>query len=122
MKTEHDRFKKRLSSILKGTTSSSLASNKEELVLHIRQAGEKESVELGDFAVNEFRATSKTLNTYKKKRKGGFRAANTALQDSLVAVSRFAAAYSNILDAVSSASGPYAQVGYQTMTILLIVS
>lgn len=119
--TEHERFKKRLSRTLKGPLSS-LASNREELVQHIRKAGEKESIELGDLAVNEFRASSDTLQTYKDKRKGGFRAANTALQDGLFAVSRFAAAYSSILDAVSSASGPYAQVGYQTMTVLLIVS
>lgn len=43
-------------------------------------------------------------------------------QRGLYAVSRFAAAYSSILDAVSSASGPYAEIGWQTMSILLIVS
>ncbi|PSS00674.1 hypothetical protein BD289DRAFT_18922 [Coniella lustricola] len=36
-------------------------------------------------------------------------------------MARFAGAYSSILDAVTSAAGPYAQVGWQTISALLIV-
>lgn len=119
---DHERFKQKFSRFLKGSERLKLATNKEQFEQNLRVLGEDDSPELGQVAVDEFRIAAGTLLSYQQKRTHGFRGANRALQDSLVAVSRFVAAYSSILDAVSQAAGPYATVGYQTMTILLIVS
>lgn len=122
VKKDHELFKNRIQRSLKGSKRFNLASSKEEFEKCLRKMGEDDSPELGQRAVDEFRLAADTLQSYEQKRTHGLRGANRALQESLFAVSRFVAAYSSILDAVSQAAGPYAQVGYQTMTILLIVS
>lgn len=122
VQNDHELFKKRIQRVLKGSKRRELASSKEEFENYLREMGEDDSPELGQRAVDEFRIAAGTLMSYQQKRTHGIRGANTALQESLLAVSRFVAAYSSILDAVSQTAGPYAQVGYQTMTILLIVS
>lgn len=122
MSKEHERFRERLSRVLKG--SFSLASNKQELEQCIRRIGEQSggSIKLGERAANEFNIAAERRETFKRQREDGLRGANAVLQESLFAISRFAAAYSSTLEAVSRASGPYGEIGYQTMTILLIVS
>lgn len=123
VKKDHELFKSRIQRSLKVSRRRlDLASSKEEFESCLRKIGEDDSPELGQRAVDEFRIAAGTLLSYEQKRTHGLRGANRALQESLFAVSRFAAAYSNILDAISQSAGPYAQVGYQTMTILLIVS
>lgn len=122
VKKDHELFKQKILRSLKGSKRLELASNKEQFEKNLRELGEDDSPELGQLAVEQFRNATGTLLSYQQKRTHGLRGANMALQDSLFAVSRFVAAYSSILDAVSQAAGPYAQVGYQTMTILLIVS
>lgn len=119
---DHELFKTRIQRSLKGSKRLDLASSKEEFENYLRKLGEDDSPELGQRAVEEFRIAAGTLLSHQQKRTHGLRGANSALQESLLAISRFVAAYSSILDAVSQAAGPYAQVGYQTMTILLIVS
>lgn len=115
---EHEKFQKHLSPVLKGSLK--LASNKNELQQRIQNVGDK--MGLGELAAAAFSDASERLETFKLKRTSGMQGANKVLQDSLFAVARFAAAYSNILEAVSSAAGPYTEIGYQTMTIVLIVS
>lgn len=122
VKKDHELFKTRIRRSLKGSKRLDLASSKDEFEKCLRKMGEDDSPELGQRAVEEFRIAAGTLLSYQQKRTHGMRRVNKALQESLFAVSRFVAAYSSILDAVSQAAGPYAQVGYQTMTILLIVS
>ncbi|KAL1852363.1 hypothetical protein Daus18300_012258 [Diaporthe australafricana] len=118
---EHEKFKKRLSHVLKGSLG--LARNKKELKQCFQKAGEQQgdSVELGKLAAAEFSDATGRLEMFKQSRTRGIRGANATLQDSLFAVARFAAAYSNVLEAVSKTAGPYTEIGYQTMTVLLIV-
>lgn len=122
LKSEHERFQKRLSRVLKGSLG--LASNKQELEQYIRKAGQQPggSVKLGELAAAEFSGATEGRETFKRERTSGIKGASATFQESLFAVSRFAAAYSSILEAASKTSGPYAEIGYQTMTILLIVS
>lgn len=122
LRREHERFCRRLSRTLKG--SFGLAKNRKELEQCIRKAGEQSggSVDISELAVAEFNGAADRLETFKEQRTRGILGANESFQRSVVAVSRFAAAYSNILEAVSKASGPYTEIGYQTVTVLLIVS
>lgn len=122
MNREHQRFRKRLSHVLKG--SPKLASNKKELEQRIREIGDHSggSNAIGERAVAEFNHAAERQESFQQQGEGGSRRANAVFQESLFAISRFAAAYSSILEAVSKASGPYGEIGYQTMTILLIVS
>lgn len=119
---EHKDFKNRVRKYLKLPDRAELASSKDDFEKCLREIGKEESPELGQLAIDEFRAAAGTFTTYEEKNRRGLRRANTALQESLCAVSRFVAAYSSIVDAVSKTAGPYAEVGYQTMTVLLIVS
>lgn len=120
MQDAHNNFKKQISRFVKGR--SELASTKRELLAQLQDVGGEESRGLGERAVKHFEDACETRDIHIQERQHGLRGAGQALNDSLFVVSRFAAAYSDILDAVTSAAGPYAQVGWQTMSILLIVS
>lgn len=123
MVRDHKTFKKRLGRFLRQENRDvQIASTKEELLKHIRDAGEGHSPSLGDLAAKHFEVASKSQDVYKQQRESGIRGAGAMFQRVLYAFAQFAASYSSILDAVSSAAGPYGQVGYQTLSILLLVS
>ena len=120
---DHQQFKKRLGRFLRrGNRDVPIASTKEELVKLIRYTGAEHSLKLGDLAAEQFEAASKSQDVYKQQRESGIREAGAMFQKGLYAFAQFAASCSSIVEAVSSAAGPYGQVGYQTLSILLIVS
>jgi hypothetical protein len=93
-----------------------------ELEKQIRDVESQRSMSIRGQAVEGFKAASESRESYQQQRKGGRRKVGAVIQHSLNSLSHVIASFSNIVETVASAGGPYGQVGYQTLSILLIVS
>lgn len=117
---EHEAFKKRaLVSLGIKKQALSLASSKEDLD---RRISELLSGKPTSEATQELDIATKAHDGYEKDRQNGGKKIAKDIQSRLNAFSQFLSAYAGIADAVSSAGGPYSQVGFQTLSILLVVS
>ena len=97
----------------------SLASSKDDLDSQISEIlGGKPTSEV----TQEIDIATKAHDGYQKERQDGGKKVAKDIQTRLNAFSQFLGAYAGIADAVSSAGGPYSQIGFQTLSILLIVS
>ncbi|KAH7305306.1 hypothetical protein B0I35DRAFT_444320 [Stachybotrys elegans] len=119
LQKEHGQFVQHFSKILK--RKHELASTKAELLQRIQQVGANDSPGLGHVAAKQFESACEMKLIHAEQRTSGIGVISTNFQDSFCAVARFAAAYSSILDLVSSAAGPYTSIGYQTISILFKV-
>jgi hypothetical protein len=97
-----------------------LASTKEELNRQIEEVQDGLSPRL--VAQENLDEASKSHDVYTENRKHGAKKVGRWAQEFAIGFSAFVSAYSGIVDAVKTAGGPYGEVAYQTLSILLIVS
>ncbi|KAI1873284.1 uncharacterized protein JN550_003537 [Neoarthrinium moseri] len=120
--SEHTRFTSQVGNGLPRNISGSLvASTKEELRQQYEHFAPQEVSTSSTTAINEFKNVSDSISTYQNRRQIGMRAVGAGLQRGMNDLSVVIAKFSSIVDAVAGAGGPYGQVGYQTLSILLIV-
>ena len=121
MIADHQKFKKRFRQALKiGNREAQIAATKEELKKQI------EDVQSGDFlqilALENLGSASKSHDIYRLGRKHGSKRVGRWAQEFANGFADFIGAYSGIVDIIKGAGGPYGEVAYQTLSILLIVS
>ncbi|KAK3319661.1 hypothetical protein B0T19DRAFT_432835 [Cercophora scortea] len=125
LKREHESFKKAVAPVI--SKSENLASTKEELEGQISKikgdhdGPSRSSTSAAVDAAQDLNAATKARDAYTQERAKGARKAASAVQHGLDAMAKFISAYSSLLETVMSAGGPYGEVGYQTLSILLIV-
>lgn len=95
-----------------------VASTKEELNKQIEDVQDGISPLVALQSLND---ASKSHHVYTEDRKHGTKRVGRCAQEFANGFSQFVAAYSGIVDIVKSAGGPYGEVAYQTLSILLIV-
>ncbi|KAK3690380.1 hypothetical protein B0T22DRAFT_515714 [Podospora appendiculata] len=124
LKREHENFKKEVAPVI--SKDETLASTKEELERQILKIkGDRHNrpsrASTGAVATKDLDAATKAHDAYTQERAAGGRMVASAVQRGLDAMAKFIGAYSSLLETVMSAGGPYGEVGYQTLSILLIV-
>jgi hypothetical protein len=97
-----------------------IASTKEQLDKQIEDAKNGLSAPL--VALQNLDDASKSRDAYKEDRMHGRKRVGRWVQEFANVFSQFVSVYSGIVDIVKSAGGPYGEVAYQTLSILLIVS
>lgn len=121
MKRDHDLFKKRVGHLLRVNKQEiSLANSKDELDQQISDI--RDTLPARDVATSELQATTKIQDSYQDQRQAGAKQVASVVQRGLNEFSQFIRAYSGLANAVSTAGGPFAEVGFQSLSILLIVS
>lgn len=116
----HQQFKKKLRNSLKiDKRDIRIASTKEELEQQI--ADVQEGVGSRLIAQQALDETSKAQDSYEVARTHGRRRVGRWAQDFAHGFGQFVGAYSGIIDVIRTASGPYGEVAYQTLSIFLVV-
>ncbi|TVY32027.1 hypothetical protein LSUB1_G008432 [Lachnellula subtilissima] len=116
----HQEFKRKLRKALKiGSKEVQIASTKEELETQIEAVRNRLSPPL--LALQNLDDADKAHDVYTEYRKKGPKRVGRWAQDFANGFSQFVGAYSGIVDIVRSAGGPYGEVAYQSLSILLIV-
>ena len=116
----HRQFKKRLRNALRiGNKEVQIASTKDELEKQIEEIQNPESIHT--VARKNFDKAVRSRNEYQLEREHGPKKVGRWAQEFASGFARFVATYSGILEIVRRAGGPYGEVGYQTLSILLIV-
>jgi hypothetical protein len=117
----HQQFKKRIRHALRiGKKEVQVATTKDELKKQIEEIQIGES--LHAVALENLDSASKSRDAYQLEREHGSKRISRWAQEFANGFAEFVSAYSGILDIVKGAGGPYGEVGYQTLSILLIVS
>jgi hypothetical protein len=125
LKREHASFKKRfLGSTKQGNPLTPLANSKEELERQIQDAlgGTPPRPPASVDAARELEGAVKVQGAYEEERQAGGKMVGSVIQRYLNQFAQFVGAYGNLLEAVATAGGPYGEVGFQTLSILFIVS
>jgi hypothetical protein len=116
----HHQFKKRIQHALRISNKEfQVATTKDELNKQIEEIQNGES--LHAVALENLDEASKSRDAYQLDRKHGAKRVGRWGQEFANAFAEFVSAYSGILDIVKGAGGPYGEIGYQTLSILLIV-
>ncbi|KAK3984334.1 hypothetical protein QBC44DRAFT_337174 [Cladorrhinum sp. PSN332] len=122
LRSEHEDFKRRV--LRKPHPSLTLASSKSDLDKQISDlGGDTRSTEAVE-ALQEFDGVSTALDAYQNDRSaGGKRGKRIAsrVQHGLNKFAEFVNAFDGVLQKVASAGSPFGEVGYQTLSILLLV-
>ncbi|KAJ2986019.1 hypothetical protein NUW58_g5232 [Xylaria curta] len=122
VKVTHQLFKEGLRRILK-KDNSRVASTEAELFAQITQIRNAYKTTSQDrmAAVQGFNEASRARDMYQKRRQEGTLRFAHRIQAFANGIAEFITAYSGIIELVRGAGGPYGEVGYQTLSILLIV-
>ena len=102
-----------------GSGEVQIASTKEELETQIEAVRNRTFPIL---ALQNLNDAYKAHDVYTEDRKKGPKKVGQWAQDFANGFSEFVGAYSGIVDIVRGAGGPYGEVAYQSLSILLIVS
>ncbi|TVY38285.1 hypothetical protein LOCC1_G007041, partial [Lachnellula occidentalis] len=102
-----------------GSREQQIASTKEELETQTEAVRDRLCPPL--LALQELNDADKAHDVYTEYRKKGPKRVGRWVQDFTSGFSRFVGAYSGMVDIVRGAGGPYGEVAYQTLSILLIV-
>jgi hypothetical protein len=89
---------------------------------NVHLASTKEELNKQIVAQQNLDQASNSHSVYTENRKHGAKRVGRWAQEFAFGFSAFVSAYSGIVDAVKTAGGPYGEVAYQTLSILLIVS
>lgn len=116
----HQKFKKRFRRALKlGNVQTKIAETEDELQQQIEDITCWDRIRGSAF--KSLDEASKAQETYQDQRIQGRKRLGRGVQEFASGLSQFLGAYSSILDIVKGAGGPYGEIGYQTLSILLIV-
>ena len=116
----HEKFKRKFRRALKsGHEAIKIAKTEDELKQQIEDIRSWDSIRGG--ALESLDEASKARETHQDQRKYGGKRIGRGAQEFVSGFAQFLGAYSSILDIVRGAGGPYGEVGYQTLSILLIV-
>ncbi|KAK4159563.1 hypothetical protein QBC43DRAFT_326896 [Cladorrhinum sp. PSN259] len=124
LKSEHEYFKRRVTAGLSKADTKNFASSKQELDKQISDVTGGQNHLGAVEAVQESEKATKTHDRYRKDRgRGGKKAKRIAnqMQHGLSSFAQFVSAFDGILEKVASAGAPFGEVGYQTLSILLII-
>jgi len=116
---EHESFKKQVVRALKigKNPDANLANSKDAIERQISEI-QGESLLVGQ----EVEGATKALESYQQGRLAGGKKAASSLQRRLNGFAHFVSAFDGLMEKIASAGSPYGEVGYQTLSILLIVS
>lgn len=121
-KREHEIFKKRAFRALKLKEQRvELAGSREGLQRQLSEIT-GDTPFSSSMVVHEVDSATRAHDAYQHERAKGLKMVASGAQRHLNDFAQFVGAYEGILERVSSAGGPYGEVGYQTLSILLIVS
>lgn len=116
----HQKFKRQFRRALKtGNEEVKIAKTEYELKKQIEEIQNGDSLRGG--ALESLDEASKARKGHQDGRKSGGKRVGRGAQEFVTGFAKFLGAYSSILDIVRGAGGPYGEVGYQTLSILLIV-
>lgn len=116
----HQKFKKQLRHALRISNKEvQIATTNDELKKQIEEIQNGESIHA--VALENLDNASKSRDAYKLEREHGSKRVGRWAQEFANGFAEFFSAYSGILDIMRGAGGPYGEVGYQTLSILLIV-
>ena len=120
LRKEHEGFKKRVARALKLEKSKAslpggIANTKDELD---RQIAEVQ----GPLSIEGVETATSAHNAYQQERLAGGKKVANAFQRKLSDFAQFIGAFDGLMETIASAGSPYGEIGYQTLSILLIVS
>lgn len=116
----HQQFRKGIRQALRvGNKEVQVAATKDELKKQIEEIQSGES--LRTIALENLDNASKSRDEYQFQREHGSKRVGRWAQEFANGFAEFVGAYSGIIDIIKGAGGPYGEVGYQTLSILLIV-
>ncbi|TVY81584.1 hypothetical protein LSUE1_G003620 [Lachnellula suecica] len=116
----HRHFKAKLRKYLNiSGTEIPIASTKEELGIQLE--GVQKGIPPASVSLQALENATKSHDLYSQDRRKGMKQAGRRAQEFANGFSQFVSAYSGIVDIVKGAGGPYGEVAYQTLSILLIV-
>lgn len=119
---EHESFKRKVVRALKfGKSPAGIASSREELNRQISDL-QGATHPASTLAVQEVEAASKSHDAYRQARSQGAKMVASSVQRGLSEFAQFISAFDGLLEKVASAGAPFGEVGYQTLSILLMVS
>jgi len=126
LRKEHEGFKKRVARALKLEKSKAslpggIANTKDELDRQIAevQTGTQSS---GPLSIEGVETATSAHNAYQQERLAGGKKVANAFQRKLNDFAQFISAFDGLMETIASAGSPYGEIGYQTLSILLIVS
>jgi hypothetical protein len=126
IRREHESFKKKVLRTVKGgrRQDAPLASSKEELERQINGIIGQGGGSLGPstLVLQEVEGATKAHETYQDQRLAGGKMVASAMQRRLNDFAQFVGAFDGLMEKIASAGSPYGEIGYQTLSILLIVS
>ncbi|KAK4446489.1 hypothetical protein QBC34DRAFT_331299 [Podospora aff. communis PSN243] len=127
IRREHESFKKKALRALKigKKRDVTIASSKDELERQISgmlgQSSGAGSPGPSSLVLQEMEGATKAHEAYQDQRLAGGKMVASAMQRRLDDFAQFVGAFDGLMEKIASAGSPYGEIGYQTLSILLIV-